>query len=99
MRWGRFGVLLRGLPRESLTVRAVGGEGARWGEVEHLLAVVIDLLQSQVWQFASANSRRKVKRPRPYPRPGVVDPNRRRFGSRSMSLSEARDWLARKRGA
>lgn len=98
MRWCRFGALLRGLPRESLTVRAVAGESARWGEVEHLLAVVIDLLQGQMWQTSSVYSKRKPKRPRPYPRPGVVDPNRRRFGAGGMDLAEARKWLDRKRG-
>lgn len=86
------------LPRDSATVRAVEGERARWGETEHLLAAVIDALHVQAWQFATANSKRKPKRPKPYPRPGVIDPNRRRFGSRRMSLDEARAWMAKKKG-
>lgn len=98
--WDELRDLVANLPRESATVRANAGEAARWGETEHLLAVQIDLLQGQLWQFASANSKksRKPKRPRPYPRPGVEDPSRRRFGTKRMTLKEARAWMDRKRG-
>lgn len=96
--WDELRDLVSFLPRESATVRVVEGERARWGEVEHLLAVVIDVLNGQAWQFAAANSKKKPKRPKPYPRPGVVDPNRRKFGTKRMSLAEARDWMAKKKG-
>lgn len=96
--WDELRDLVSHLPRESATVRAQVGEQARWGETEHLLAVVIDVLQAQAWQFASAHSKKKPKRPKPYPRPGVADPSRRKFGTKRMSLAEAREWMARKKG-
>jgi len=97
--WDELRDLVTHLPRESATVRAQVGEQARWGESEHLLAVVIDLLQGQLWQFAAAHSKKKKpKKPKPYPRPGVADPSRRRFGTKRMTLGEAREWMDRKKG-
>lgn len=96
--WDELRDLVTHLPRESATVREQVGEQARWGEAEHLLAVVIDVLQGQAWQFATAHSKKKPKKPKPYPRPGVVDPSRRKFGTKRMTLGEAREWMARKKG-
>lgn len=72
---------------------------AQWGTVEYLLAEIYDVLNVSRWQFAAANSRkgRKPKRPRPFPRPGVVDPNRQHMGTARMSLEQAKAWMQQRR--
>ncbi len=96
--WCRLRVLIEQLPEGCALTRSVNGERARWGETDHLLAVVIDLLQAQLWQYASAHARgSRPAPPKPYPRPGVVDPNERRFGTARMTLDEARAWRDRRR--
>lgn len=81
-----------GLPRDSLTMRAVAGDGARWGDAEHLLADVVDLLQGANWQRAG----RRTGKPKPVKRPGVDDLNVERYGgSTSYSIDEMREIQAR----
>lgn len=91
----RLVVLLDHLPRESATVRAVVGERARWGESEHLLADVVDLMHAQLWQFASAHSKKRPKRPKPIRRPGVEQPGVTRIGKARMTQAEADNYLDR----
>lgn len=70
----RLSVLLSHLPRDSSFVRAVAGEAARWGDLEHLVASVIDALQGTNYLLtAQAAGKRKVKVPRPIPRPGQAE--------------------------
>lgn len=97
--WCEFAALVEHLPPDSALARAAGGERTRWGESEHLLAVVIDLLQAQVWQYALTHSGkgRKPKRPRPYPRPGVETPGQRTWRGKRMTLDEASAWMQRRR--
>lgn len=99
MPWDELRDLIGHLPRESALQRAVLGESARWGEVEHLLAVLIDLAQAQLWMTTAVNTPKgkRPKRPRPYPRPGVEDPSQRRFRGRRMSLADAAAWMERRR--
>lgn len=78
--WRRLGVLIRQLPREAATVQAVAGADARWGDVEHLLAGIFDVLNVHNWQYAAAHAPKgkKPKRPKPLPRPGTKSaPSRR----------------------
>lgn len=91
----RLLVLLGHLPRESSTVRAIAGERARWGDSEHLLADLIDAVQSLAWQHAWVHSRKKPQRPKPHPRPGVDRPGERRFGRARMTIGQARRYLDR----
>ncbi|RKS68975.1 hypothetical protein BZB76_6113 [Actinomadura pelletieri DSM 43383] len=63
-------VLIRHLPRDSALVRALHGEEADWGAVEHLLAAVVDHLAIGNWLFTSAHSDSEPPRPEPVPRPG-----------------------------
>lgn len=57
----RLSVLVRHLPRESLTVQALGGDEVRWGDLEHLVATHIDIAA------AVAGSEYR------YPRPGEAE--------------------------
>lgn len=65
-------MLLRGLPRDSLTVAALQGAPYAWGDQEHLLATLIDLTAAGVWQRGGG----KGPRPRPVVRPGDPLPGR-----------------------
>lgn len=84
--WRRLQVLLAHLPRESWTVREVNGEQARWGDQEHLLATIIDVLVQANWMFVSANSKQPPDMPKPLRRPG--DPVNRIGGKRSYTMRE-----------
>jgi hypothetical protein len=48
------------------------GDTARWGDTEHLLAIVADRLEVANFLFQSANSKgnKKPDKPKPLPRPG-----------------------------
>lgn len=78
-------MLVRYLPRESATVREVGGPETEWGVTEHMLATVIDALNGANWQRAA---NKNSPRPRPVPRPGVVDKDRQMFGNGPVTIGE-----------
>jgi hypothetical protein len=77
--WRRLGVLVRYLPRESATVRALMGEAADWGTVEHLLATLVDVERMALWQRAG---NRHAPRPKPMDRPGAPKTGEKRYGGR-----------------
>lgn len=91
----RLVVLLRSLPRESLYVSARLGDRARWGETEHLLGDLVDLMQIFIWQHGSVHSKRRIKRPKQIKRPGVDRPGEQKFGNARMTLAEVRVYLDR----
>lgn len=91
----RLIVLLDHLPRESATVRAVVGDRARWGDTEHLLADLIDVAHWQMWQFSSAHSKKRPKRPKPIRRPGFEQQGVQKFGKARMTLADANRYLDR----
>lgn len=86
--WRRLAVLLAHLPRDSWTVREVSGEAARWGDQEHLLATIADLLTQANWMFAAANSKHAPDLPKPLRRPGDPDPTVRIGGKRTATPRE-----------
>lgn len=69
----RLGVLIASLPRESLTVRAVQGESAEWGDIEHLLASIVDELRVFCYTYVTAHTKKgsHPTKPRFVNRPGV----------------------------
>ena len=98
--WRRLGVLLTHLPRESSYVQAVGGERARWGDVEHLLAGVIDVVQigNFYTQVLASNRQFKdaPKPPKPFMRPGDKPARTgKRVGDRSYTQAQMRAILDR----
>lgn len=72
--WPRLARLLRHLPPESATWQAVAGPDAVWSTTDHLLALVVDVLQVANWQRAGD---KRAKRPEPLPRPGMPGRARR----------------------
>jgi len=71
----RLDVLIRALPREAATVRAVAGPAAEWGDLEHLTATMVDELRGLWYTYVSAHTTRskKPKKPKPIIRPGAED--------------------------
>lgn len=66
------------LPRDSATATEALGEKVRWGDAEHLLAVLVDLMQTDVW-MQSKDAQHNRNRPKPIRRPGQ-EPEGRRLG-------------------
>lgn len=75
MTWRRLGVLVRTLPAESLTARALAGERGGWTQEMELLASIYDRLSQQVWQNTGKAS---APKPKPFPRPGAKQDRRHR---------------------
>lgn len=77
-------------------MQSVGGEKARWGDTEHLLASVIDTVRQGNFYSAIAASNRRLKDaprpPDPIPRPGDESRKRETHG---YSQEQLTDVLAR----
>lgn len=80
------------LPPDSATMRHYA-QG--WALEAQLLAGVFDRLVEANWQ-RSADGQKGRNKPKPLPRPGVQGAGVR-VGSGSMSLDEAKYWLAQRR--
>lgn len=82
-------MLIRQLPRESATVRAVNGAAAEWGLAERLAAMAVHQLAGANWQRGGGKG----------PRPKLIGPPnenaQRQFGGAAIPLDEARDLFAR----
>lgn len=93
--WRRLGVLVRHLPHDSAIARAVHGEQADWGPVEHLLAGVIDRLEVANWQRANHGAKKAAqsKPPKPMPRPGQAQKQQARRTDTYARLQEQRGRL------
>lgn len=76
--------------------RELAGDDHIWGLPEQLLATIVDAVQVGNWQRASGG-KRKPKKPKPVPRPGVGP--RKVGGSTTVSLAEARRIFARRNPA
>lgn len=63
----------------------MAGEVALWGPAEVMLAAAVDLLAAGNWQ---RGGNKNAPRPKPWPRPGVADPTRKRYGTGRMSVAE-----------
>lgn len=91
-------MLVRQLPAESATYRALGGPEASWTLSEHLLAMAVDVLRAANWQRGG-----KGARPKPLPRPGSdaevdgVGDHRYRPRTSARNAEEFREWLAARR--
>jgi hypothetical protein len=79
--------LVSHLPRESALARALHGEQAAWGDTEHLLAHILDILAAGNWQRGGG----KGPRPRACPRPGKTESDEaKRYGKGGIPMERAR---------
>jgi hypothetical protein len=76
-------VLARQLPLDSRTHAAVqgGSEYRGWTIDTYLLAALVDALNTNTFAFVKANSKKRVKEPRPVPRPGDAERRKRENAS------------------
>ena len=92
--YGDLMVVVKQSPRESAIARSVDPDASQWGVGEHLLAGAADSLAWLVWA-KSEDAEKRRNRPKPIPRPGLVDPDQeqRTIGAEPVSLDELDDFL------
>lgn len=93
--WRDLRVFVSNLPTTSALYRSRFGEKSRWGESEHLLAAIYDLLNVANYQRIVASGKKGAKKPRPIPRPGAND--REKFGRGAIPLSKFSNWWQSKK--
>jgi hypothetical protein len=91
--WRRLGILVRNLPAESATLRAMHGHAADWSVTDHLLAAVVDVLQGGNWQRGGG----KGKRPKPLERPKSAQVMRERRRRMEEMAAKHAAWKQRRR--
>jgi hypothetical protein len=90
----RLAVLVRQLPPESATVRALTPEAA-WSTTDYLLAAVLDAARWGNWLTVETNKRKGAKNPRPLPVPRPGDPVTTRTPPRKIGGHELAEWLGK----
>lgn len=72
-----------------------------WTTTDYLLAMVVDLLQASNWQFASAHSKHRPRKPKPVPRPrDLAEKKRARaeakpfWPGRTIKVKKGTPWQA-----
>jgi len=66
--------IIKQSPRESAIVRATQPDSHMWSHTDFILALLYDKQAEHNWMI-SKDGARGHKRPKPLPRPGLVDPN------------------------
>lgn len=90
----RLSVFLAGSPEDSSFARSSGGDESLWTLTDQLLALIADQLAAANWQRGGGVG----PRPKPIPRPGVVDSDDKTFKGVSMTLEEAEVWAKKAAG-
>lgn len=80
--WGRLRRLLGQLPVDAAFHRS-RADGPVWSIDTHLLANIADSVAAANWQ-RSKDGDKQSKAPKPFPRPGAVDPSKKTHGDTSM---------------
>ncbi|WP_141717925.1 DUF5361 domain-containing protein [Nocardia altamirensis] len=91
--WRDFAVLVRESSSDSALLRAMHPERYRWGQVEHLLADLVDVANLLLWSKTKDGSHNR-NRPAPYPRPGVEDKTKRQVKGTAVPMDQVRTRLA-----
>lgn len=71
--------LVRNLPPEAALRRALDPDGSAWSTSDHLLASILEVVDSHRVNYVAAHSKTGAKVPKPIrvPRPGEKKPKRR----------------------
>lgn len=89
----KVAVLAARLPLDSATATEVRGY-QHWSDTDFMLAGINDATRRLVW-FQTKDGHKGINPPKPFPRPGVKDPNEQKIGRGSWSLAEMRRMLDR----
>lgn len=94
--YGDLMAIIRQSPVDSAISRAVDPEQSAWGLTEQLLALVADYAANQLW-MGTEDAQKGRNRPKPIPRPGVVDDDEntevKKFGSDPVPIAELDEFL------
>lgn len=74
--------------------RAVHPDDGMWNHTSMLLADIVDAVRVLAWQGGGG---KRGDKPKPIPRPGVVEKQTKQFGSKPMEITDMHEWLAQKR--
>lgn len=92
--WGEVSNLVRHLPDDSATWRALHPDEAPWASrlaTVRVLADICDTVSGFAWLFATANSQSKPKHPAPYPVPWAKG-KPKRLGSAPIAVADFDAW-------
>lgn len=93
--WRAFAHFVAHLDAGSAFVREVAPEAAPWlgtERIQSMLADLIDLVGILDWHIVSANSKRKPRRPKPYPRPWKRDEGKTVVGRDPIPIKDFDEW-------
>ena len=92
--WVELINFVRHLSEESATWRALHPDEATWASSiahTHLLADIYDAIAGVSYLFASAHSKSRPKRPRPYPVPWAKS-DEQRLGKAPIAIADFESW-------
>jgi hypothetical protein len=87
--WRDLLVICAQAPSTSALARAIHGEAAAWGPLEHIAAAMLDALNGGNWQRGGG----KGPKPKPTRRPGPDRADRQHFGRDPLPVDEMAEWL------
>ena len=91
MSWRDLWLFITYAPRDSAYARAVLGEEALWGLLEHLAATIADGINVGNWQRANTGRKAPTPRPKPIKRPGAKT-EEKRFGRGAIPIRDFNSW-------
>jgi hypothetical protein len=90
--WRDLYVLVRHAKRDSALMRAMHPDTYRWGLAEYMLADLIDTANWLMWA-KTEDGRKNRRRPKRYPRPGMIQEGEKRVKGTAVPVSEIRERL------
>lgn len=86
--WRDVWVIVRAAQPGSAIHRALSPDGKGWSENTAVLADLIDEIRALKYYVQAQVSRKRPKKPKPYPRPGVKPAHTETFGYAPMPIPE-----------
>lgn len=100
MTWGDLRSIVEACEPGSALYLAHSTEGKGWTHTDFILADLVDAVRSVSYAVAQTSTTKKLKKPKPYPRPGVqpIATDVRTFGFAPMPIADLKIELARRFG-
>lgn len=92
MGWSQVAHFVQYLRPGSALYDELHPETAGWSHTDVMLADVFDAVAALHHAFVAANSKKKPKRPKPYPRPWAKHKETKHYGKDPIPLSEFNSW-------